>query len=233
MMAGKLSDAQSMLKLREQDLVETNSRLRTEIAERRSVEEKLSLSNEKLKRQLDDITKLQKRLKEELTRDSLTGLFNRRYLMETIDRELSSALRDDRPLSILLMDIDFFKQVNDNFGHQTGDLVLKTIAGLLQQYSRTGDMACRIGGEEFVLIMPSASLDNGLERAEEFRQRVEEARFRCNGSRPKITISIGVASVPIHGVVAKDVMLAADNALYSAKNAGRNRVMVAEKTQAE
>jgi diguanylate cyclase (GGDEF)-like protein len=119
--------------------------------------------------------------------------------------------------------------VNDNFGHHTGDLVLKTIAGLLQQYSRKGDMACRIGGEEFILLLPSASLDNGLERAEEFRQRVEAARFRGNGERPKVTISIGVASAPLHGVVAEMVMLAADKALYAAKNTGRNRVRVAEK----
>lgn len=227
-MTVKLSNAQSILKHREQDLVETNLKLHSEVQERRSVENKLRLSNMKLQQQLDDNEKLQKRLKEELIRDSLTGLFNRRFLLERIDREFALAVRNGRPISILLMDIDFFKRVNDNFGHQMGDLVLQTLAGLMRRYSRTDDIASRIGGEEFVLMMPGVSLENGLVRAEEFRQKVEGVKIRCNGSRPKITVSIGVASVPTHGIVSQKVMLAADKALYSAKNGGRNRVRVAE-----
>lgn len=112
-----------------------------------------------------------------------------------------------------------------------GDYVLQTLGRLLQQYPRIGDIACRIGGEEFVIIMPRACLENGLARAEEIRQKVQEARIRYNGNSPKITISIGIAAVPTHGVAGRKVMLAADKTLYLAKNSGRNRVMLAEATR--
>lgn len=231
-MTGKLHNAESMIKLREQELVETNMQLRTEVMERRAIEEKLRLSNNKLQQQLEDIETLKKRLEEELIRDSLTGLFNRRYLQATINREFALAHRDDRSISILLIDIDFFKRVNDRFGHQIGDTVLQSFGAMMRRYSRAGDIACRIGGEEFVLIMPSASLENGLARAEEFRKTVQQSKFRCNGYNPNITISIGVAASPLHGNDSEHVMLAADKALYLAKNAGRNRVVAAEEVKA-
>ena len=119
--------------------------------------------------------RLRETLRSQSIRDPLTGLFNRRYMEETLDRELSRAEREHRPLSLLLLDIDRFKHFNDSFGHEAGDIVLSSLGALLRSVSRAGDVACRYGGEEFVLILPAASLADAQRRAEEIREAIREA----------------------------------------------------------
>lgn len=163
-------------------------------------------------------------------RDPLTGLYNRRYMEESLGRELRRAERSGEPVSLIMFDVDHFKNFNDTYGHEAGDLVLSELGGLVQEISRSEDVACRYGGEEFLLILPSAGLDIASQRAETIRRRVEDQlRLIWEGRRlPKVTISLGVASYPAHGRTADEVVSAADQALYRAKEGGRNRVETAD-----
>ncbi len=176
---------------------------------------KLSLAN----------LRLRKRLHEQATRDPLTGLFNRRYLEETLPRELHGALRRDSRLSLAMIDLDNFKAFNDNFGHDMGDLALRESGRLLRENLRKSDIACRYGGEEFVLILPDSGLEDAGQRIEQFRALFEKLDIRYNGQiLASITMSAGVAAAPEHGSTMEELIRAADEALYSAKHAGRNRI---------
>jgi len=178
---------------------------------------KLSLAN----------LKMRKTLHEQATRDSLTGLFNRRYLNETLPRELHGALRRDAHLCLAMIDLDHFKRFNDTFGHDTGDLVLRETGRLLHENLRKSDIACRYGGEEFVLVLPYASLADARQRLDQLRILFEKLEVRQNGQLMAMTtISVGVAAAPEHGSTMEELMRAADEALYAAKGAGRNRVAV-------
>lgn len=158
---------------------------------------------------------------EKLSRtDALTGLPNRRNLMETLDREVLRAGRSQRPFSFLMIDVDSFKQYNDSFGHLAGDAVLGRLATVLQQSIRSVDYAARFGGEEFTILLPETPLSGAVEVAERIRSRMAAERFR-NGQH--VTVSIGVAEFPTHGESPEAVMAAADAALYHAKQQGRNR----------
>ena len=169
-------------------------------------------------------------LREQAVRDSLTGLFNRRYLQETLEREIARARRDDSPVSIIAMDVDFFKQINDTYGHRAGDLWLHALGNLLRKVVRQEDIACRSGGEEFVIVMPSASLEIAHQRAELIRSSVE-ALHVFDGNRDLHTnISMGVASFPQHGSNSDELLIRADRALYRAKDNGRNQVIVYEES---
>jgi diguanylate cyclase (GGDEF)-like protein len=173
--------------------------------------------------------KLQESLRAESVRDRLTGLFNRRYLDESLEREMSRARRHKLPVSVMMLDIDHFKQYNDAYGHDGGDIVLRSFGNLLVHNIRGEDFACRYGGEEFTLVLPGAAHDFALRRAEEIRAAVQ--RLRAGSGRAataKITTSIGVATVPEHGDTTEKILLAADAALYLAKNSGRNRVVGAK-----
>jgi diguanylate cyclase (GGDEF)-like protein len=173
--------------------------------------------------------KLRENLHRQSIRDQLTGLFNRRYLDETLVREVSRAKRTNAPLGVIMLDIDHFKQFNDSFGHEAGDLVLRHLGEFLQTQVRREDMACRYGGEEFTLILPGASLSATRERAEALRQGMQRLRLRYGDQDlGTVTISLGVAVYPDHGVSPETVLQAADAALYAAKHAGRNRVMAAD-----
>jgi len=173
--------------------------------------------------------KLRETLKTQALRDPLTGLFNRRYLEESLDRELSRAERKQSQLSVLMLDIDHFKHLNDTYGHQTGDDMLRQLGRVLTREIRAGDLACRYGGEEFTLILPDASAENALRRAEHIRQAVADLPMdperRTYGP---MTVSLGVAGFPEHGTNAQELLAAADAALYRAKRGGRNRVVMAE-----
>jgi diguanylate cyclase (GGDEF)-like protein len=160
--------------------------------------------------------------------DPLTGLFNRRYMEETLEREVHRARRNARPMSVLMLDIDSFKQQNDAFGHEAGDAVLRELGALLKGSLRREDIPCRYGGEEFVLVLPEASLDGAARRAEQLREAVKRLRipFRDRSIGP-ITVSVGVAAFPDHGEDGHAVLQAADAALYEAKRAGRDRISVA------
>ena len=166
-------------------------------------------------------------LREQSIHDPLTGLFNRRYMEETLVRELSRVARKQLPLGIIMLDIDHFKQFNDSHGHAGGDELLRRLGVFLQEHTRKADIACRYGGEEFILILPEASREVARERAEHIRQGIKHLRIPFqNRMLEVVTLSIGVAVFPIDGSTLETVMKAADAALYQAKNAGRDRVIV-------
>jgi diguanylate cyclase (GGDEF)-like protein len=172
--------------------------------------------------------RLRETLREQSARDQLTGLFNRRYMEESLDRELRRASREDYSLGLLMMDLDHFKDLNDGFGHAAGDLMLRAVGDFLGSSVRGDDVACRFGGEEFVVILPRASLENTRRRAEALREGMKGLQLEPSGPlRLKVTISIGVACAPEHGETREQLVHAADVALYRAKTLGRDRVEVA------
>jgi diguanylate cyclase (GGDEF)-like protein len=173
---------------------------------------------------------LRELLRKQSIHDPLTGVFNRRYMEETLEREVHRSRRSGNPMSILMLDVDGFKQLNDESGHDAGDAVLRELATVLQANLRREDIACRYGGEEFVLVLPDASLDNATRRAEQLRLTTKQRTvIRDNMALGPITISIGVAAIPEHGGDAEALLKAADAALYQAKREGRDRVRVAKR----
>ncbi len=195
----------------------------------RQTESQLRSANEALNDKVQEVTALHARLQEQAIRDPLTGLFNRRYLDETLDHELARARRDGYALSLAMIDVDHFKAINDTYGHQAGDEVLKALGTLLQAQAREGDIACRYGGEEFVLLSPRMPLATALERADQWRTRFAEQRVRHGDLELRVTFSVGLATYPDHGATAAALMISADQALYRAKALGRNRVEVAQR----
>jgi diguanylate cyclase (GGDEF)-like protein len=169
--------------------------------------------------------KLRDQLRDQSIRDPLTGLFNRRYMLETCRREFARAVRGKQPVAMLSIDVDHFKQFNDNHGHDAGDTVLREVGKCLETVFRDEDVACRFGGEEFVVVLPGAALDAAARRAEELRAKIEALSVRyLDHHLPRITISVGVAAFPEAGDNPQSVLKAADDALYRAKEGGRNRV---------
>lgn len=189
----------------------------------RAAREQLRKNESELQQKLHEIHGLQIQLRELVNRDSLTGLHNRRYF----DAELNRAVADRRPehsLCLLMIDIDHFKQINDNYGHQAGDHVLARLAGVLTSHCRGRDVICRYGGEEFTILMPEISLANAIRRSERIRQAFAEMRVSFNGQALQVSLSIGIAACPLHAVTAEQLVSYADHALYQAKAAGRNKV---------
>ncbi|MCW5835987.1 MAG: diguanylate cyclase [Labilithrix sp.] len=173
--------------------------------------------------------RLRETLRNQSIRDALTGLYNRRYTDETLEREIRRAERESSTIGVLVMDVDFFKRFNDSFGHQAGDHVLASIGALLRKKTRGADVASRMGGEELALVMPSSSLEDAAKRAEEIREAVAQMDVTHEGRDiGPVTLSIGVAAFPRHGATSDDVIRLADAALYRAKREGRNRVIVAD-----
>jgi diguanylate cyclase (GGDEF)-like protein/PAS domain S-box-containing protein len=197
-----------------------------DITERKRSELELQRAHELLQSHVREIEDLQAKLKEQTIRDPLTGLFNRRYLEETLGRELARALREGFPIGMVMIDIDHFKQVNDTHGHKAGDLILQALGNLLLGGIRAGDIACRYGGEEFLLILPQASKAITTERAEQWRTGFEALRTVYGEKSLQATISLGVAVYPVDGVTSEAVIHAADQAMYRAKTSGRNRVVL-------
>ncbi|MCI0510597.1 diguanylate cyclase [Chromohalobacter marismortui] len=178
----------------------------------------LSLSNVRLREQLEEAS----------IRDALTGLYNRRFLDETLTRELARAERQPGPLSVLMLDIDHFKPINDEHGHAFGDKALIEVAELLGDNVRRGDIICRYGGEEFVIIMPGAGLAAAQQRGEHLRQQVATLDIAAGNGKPiHVTVSLGLACYPQHGEHTDSLLHHADMALYEAKQRGRNRLIVA------
>ncbi|MGL5192738.1 MAG: diguanylate cyclase [Chroococcales cyanobacterium] len=186
----------------------------------RTVSEQVSLALANLK--------LRETLHQQSIRDPLTGLFNRRYLEESLNREIHRALRTQRSLAVVMIDVDRFKQFNDTFGHDAGDAVLRELGTFLQTHIRTSDIACRYGGEELTLILPDADLEDAAHRAEALRQGIKELEITHRGQAlDQITISMGVSVCPDCGTDGDDLIKAADAALYRAKKEGRDRTVVA------
>jgi diguanylate cyclase (GGDEF)-like protein/PAS domain S-box-containing protein len=173
--------------------------------------------------------KLRETLRQQSIRDPVTGLFNRRYLEETLEREIRRAARSERPLAIIMLDLDHFKRFNDDFGHDGGDTLLRELGTFLWTHVRREDIACRYGGEEFTLVLPDSSLEVARKRAEDLREEVKHLNVRHNGQPlGTISLSLGVAGFPGHGLTGEVVLKAADVALYRAKREGRDRVVVAQ-----
>jgi diguanylate cyclase (GGDEF)-like protein/PAS domain S-box-containing protein len=172
--------------------------------------------------------KLHETLRSQSIRDPLTGLFNRRFMEESLELEIRRASRNQRPLGMIMIDLDHFKYFNDNFGHEAGDLLLKELGGLLRANIRGEDVACRYGGEEFTLILPEGNSTVTKQRAEFYKEAIQRLDVHYRG-RPlgRVTASMGVAIFPDHGRTAKALIEAADKALYRSKHAGRDRVTLA------
>lgn len=178
--------------------------------------------------------RLKQTLRQQAIHDTLTGLYNRLYLEETFDRELYRQERSNQPLSVLIIDLDHLKSVNDFYGHAAGDAVLRELGNLIKKNIRASDMPCRFGGDEFVLVMPDTKIDTAVRRAERiadvFRQLSIPFGTQTLG---EFTLSIGIACAPLHGHTSSDLLEAADKALYEAKRAGRDRVKTAENPSLE
>jgi diguanylate cyclase (GGDEF)-like protein len=166
-------------------------------------------------------------LARESLRDPLTGLFNRRFMIESLEREIKRAERNQTHVSIIMADIDHFKQFNDKHGHAAGDKVLTQMGGLFKARLRGSDVACRYGGEEFVFFLPESSAENSLKRADQLREEVKNLEIHYGGERlASLTLSMGISTYPDQGSNAEDLLRVADVALYRAKIEGRDRVII-------
>lgn len=173
--------------------------------------------------------RLRESLRQQSIRDPLTGLYNRRYLEEALERELLRGARNQTQVGVIMLDIDHFKQFNDTFGHAVGDLLLRELGSFLRRAIRGGDVACRYGGEEFLLLLPDTSMEILEQRAEQLREEAKKLRLPNQGELlESITISLGVAIFPQHGPTRDILLQVADNALYRAKSNGRDQVVMAE-----
>jgi diguanylate cyclase len=185
----------------------------------------LEEANAALHEQIEKIHDLQEKLREQANRDSLTGLFNRRYLEGTLDRELARCKREGAPLTMLMLDVDHFKLVNDTYGHQVGDEVLRVFGRLLAEHARAEDIVCRYGGEEFLLVLPKMPLTIARERANQLLLLFQGTTVSFADLDIRVTTSIGIAAIPEHADSAEGLIRCADQALYHAKGRGRNRVV--------
>lgn len=173
--------------------------------------------------------RLQEALRTQSFRDALTGLYNRRYLEETLEREVRRAVRAEQSLGVLMLDLDHFKSFNDTYGHEAGDTVLREMGSFLAKSIRAEDVVCRFGGEEFVVILPTASLEAAHARGERIRAKLRDLTVLHRGkSVGMLTVSVGVAALPTHGTSPQKLLEAADAALYRAKREGRDRVVSAD-----
>jgi diguanylate cyclase (GGDEF)-like protein len=165
-------------------------------------------------------------LSRQATHDPLTGLFNRRYLDQILYGEIAHARQSGSLLGILMADVDYFKKINDTYGHRAGDLMLQAVGGVMKSCVRSADIVCRYGGEEFVIIMPGASTPTVNKCAEEIRSKFETLCVVSEDQKISATISLGAAIYPLHGSNVDEVFIKADRAMYQAKQGGRNRVVV-------
>jgi diguanylate cyclase (GGDEF)-like protein/PAS domain S-box-containing protein len=199
-----------------------------DITERKLAEEKLRETHADLQAYVQKIEMLQTDLREQAIRDSVTGLYNRRFLEESLERLLHQAGDRDRPVGVIFLDIDHFKLFNDTSGHAAGDLMLRTLAQQMLLLTRPTDLVCRYGGEEFVVVLPDAPLSAAVDRAEKIRQAVAAQQIEFEEKTLSMTVSVGVAAFPDHGLTSAEVIAAADQALYQAKAAGRNQTQTAQ-----
>jgi diguanylate cyclase (GGDEF)-like protein/PAS domain S-box-containing protein len=178
-----------------------------------------------------ELQSLQDRLRQESTHDALTGLYNRRFLEEALGRELILADREGHPVSVIMADLDHFKEVNDEYGHAAGDEVLRVFSERLKGLTRGSDISCRWGGEEFLLVLPRMDVSSAAHRAEELRVAMESTPIELEAGPIPVTVSLGVAGRADDGESTGRLIAAADAALYGAKAAGRNRVNVSHAAQ--
>ncbi len=193
------------------------------VARLRQGREQLAVINETLR-------KKNKELHELSITDSLTGLYNRKHLMETLENEVARSKRHKHDFSVLVIDIDHFKEYNDTYGHLAGDEVLSRLATVFKESVRSCDYVARYGGEEFILVLPEIGPEDGVKAAERIRKKVAKESFAGDGKPIQVTVSVGVASYPKDGDDSQSIIRHADTALYKSKESGRNRVVLAGET---
>ncbi len=174
-----------------------------------------------------ELLKLQEELHEQAIHDPMTGLHNRRFMQEQFSHELARAKRERYPFSVIMMDIDELKFLNDTYGHHVGDLTLKRLADCLKEFTRANDIACRYGGDEFHIVMSRAKEEDALMRVEEWQQYLVDNPIKIDDTSITVKFSAGIACFPTHGVTIDDLNKNADAALYQAKESGRNRICLA------
>ncbi len=197
-----------------------------DVTEHKRMEREIRQRNVELTDKIEKIEALQIQLREQAIRDPLTGLFNRRYMDEMIERDFSLAQRTGIPLSFTMIDIDYFKSVNDTWGHQAGDSLLKALAAMLTEKTRKSDIVCRYGGEEFLIVLNGVASLQAHSMIENIRMSFELLITLHHDIEIKTTFSAGIASFPEHGDDAWSIIRIADEALYIAKHEGRNRVII-------
>jgi diguanylate cyclase (GGDEF)-like protein len=156
-------------------------------------------------------------------------LYNRRYLEESLAREVNHAMRKNRSIAVVMLDLDNYKRFNDTFGHQAGDLLLREIGGILKTRVRAADLACRYGGEEFAVILSEVDSDGARTCVEILREQIKHLPLQYRGQAlSSVTVSAGIAMFPVHGQNPEDLIRPADGALYRAKQAGRDRLVICD-----
>jgi diguanylate cyclase (GGDEF)-like protein len=216
-----------------EELMRFNAKLEETVNERTL---ELTRANEMLRQALREIeaknqtlTELNQSLNVLATEDPLTGLFNRREFHHRLGNEWERFRRYNRPFSLIMIDIDHFKKINDTHGHDCGDIVLAKLGELLRFQKRRQDIVCRYGGEEFVIVLAETKLAAAVKVAEKLRSQIEQARFKCGANEIPVRISLGVAGVDVHQPRTEaDLVRIADTGLYLAKHSGRNRTVVAD-----
>jgi diguanylate cyclase (GGDEF)-like protein/PAS domain S-box-containing protein len=200
--------------------------VKEDITGRKKAEEEIRQANRQLQVQLDAIKLLQVELREQAIRDPLTGLYNRRYLNEFMELELARAARERYSVCFVMIDIDYFKKINDTFGHDAGDSVLRKLATQLLSQARVIDIICRYGGEEFLAILPNVTAEIAFQITQRWRQFFMGSTLPLEYNRAKATISCGISEYPAHGIMGSELITLADKAMYQAKAKGRNRVVI-------
>jgi diguanylate cyclase (GGDEF)-like protein/PAS domain S-box-containing protein len=194
-------------------------------SERKRAEQALREANQQLEVQLQRIHELHEQMREQAIRDELTGVHNRRHFVAVAEHELERARRHGAMLSLVMMDIDHFKNVNDAHGHLCGDVALKAVGSMLSATTRVGDLACRLGGEEFAVLLVGTGHDGAVERAEQWRATFAEMTIIADGTALKLTASFGVATFPEQADSLVELLKVADTRMYRAKSLGRDRVI--------
>ncbi|MEM8700149.1 MAG: sensor domain-containing diguanylate cyclase, partial [Pseudomonadota bacterium] len=190
----------------------------------REVQELINICAEQISLAIANL-KLREQLRDQSIRDVLTGLYNRRFFLDTARREIARALNSSEPLAIISFDVDRFKKFNDTHGHDAGDQVLRTISGVMKELYQGREIPCRFGGEEFIVLLPGTGPDEIVARAEALRKAIEKCRVRYGNQNLTVTISAGLATYPRDGSELQEMIKRADKALYAAKEAGRNQVV--------
>jgi diguanylate cyclase (GGDEF)-like protein/PAS domain S-box-containing protein len=199
-----------------------------DITQRRRDEQQLRTANTRLQQQLTEIESLQRKLRAEATHDELTGVFNRRYLMETLALELLLAREEGQPMSVVMIDVDHLKSINDTHGHRAGDVLLQQLAQILTRDIDPRHAVCRYGGDEFVVLLPGVLAGEAFHMAEAWRNSVQAVAIEYGAATLHTTISLGVAAYPAHAATQDDLLISADRALYRAKASGRNASALVE-----
>jgi diguanylate cyclase (GGDEF)-like protein/PAS domain S-box-containing protein len=195
-----------------------------DMTQRKLAEQALREANQRLEDQLRHIHELHARMRDQAIRDDLTGVHNRRHFVEVAEQEIERARLQGRALSLVMLDIDHFKHVNDRHGHPTGDAALKAVGSMLAATTRAGDLACRLGGEEFAVLMVGADHEAAMTAAETWRATLADMTILADGTALKLTASFGVATFPLQAANLVDLMKVADTRLYRAKARGRDQV---------